>query len=663
MPSRYPSRMLTLRGIALLHDAIMGGAAFFLALVLRLDIARVIPRLGEYVTAAILFGVIVGAIGFLLGMNRGVWRYASLPDLSAIVKTASVSAVLFITAHFFLVRLEAIPRSSIVIAWAFLIVFLAAPRAAYRLYRNERDRRREKADSRGPKKRALLVGATDNADLFLKLTREHGDAPFDIVAILDERGRRAGRFIHGIPVVGPIENFPQIMAHFEAQGRRPDALILTRTREDYERHASIEQLVETASHHRLEMLRLPNLMEMKSFASEIDIRPVKLEDLLQRPPVAPDVPAVASMIEGKAVLITGAGGSIGSELVRQVARLKPSKMILLDANEYQLYSIEREMSSHTPRVAFEALLCNVREEETVTRIVGAHRPDVIFHAAALKHVPIVEAQPLEGIFTNAIGTRNVAEAAIRAKAAAVILVSTDKAVNPANVMGASKRMAEMFCQAMDLSPSEGATRFVTVRFGNVLGSAGSVVPLFEKQLRGGGPLTVTHPEIERYFMTIPEAGLLVLQAAEQGLRRQEERGRIFVLDMGNPVKIVDLARNLIRLSGLRPDEDIKIVYTGLRPGEKLYEELFHSRESLEPTDAEGILAAAPHAIERGLIIRIFDEMKRLVDQGNKAGALRLLKSTVTDFTPGAEIRTMLERTGNSPVAEASVLRQLSSEPE
>jgi O-antigen biosynthesis protein WbqV len=642
MQSKPVSRMLILRGIALLHDAVMGAAAFFLALVLRLDIAGVALRLEEYVTAAILFGAIVGAIGFLMGMNRGVWRYASLPDLSAIVKTASASAVLFITAHFFLVRLEAIPRSSIIIAWAFLIVFLAVPRAAYRVYRNDRDRRRERINRSTPKKRALLVGATDNADLFLKLTRERGDVPFEVVAILDERGRRAGRFIHGIPVVGSLQKFPQIMAHFEAQRRRPEALILTRTREDYEKHASFEELIETASQYRLEMLRLPNLMEMKSFDSEINIRPVKLEDLLQRPPVTLDGPAVASMIGGKSVLITGAGGSIGSELVRQVARLGPRNLILLDANEYLLYSIEREMSSCAPQIPFEALLCNVREKETVSRIIGAHRPDIIFHAAALKHVPIVEAQPLEGIFTNAIGTRNVAEAAVRAKASAMIMVSTDKAVNPANVMGASKRMAEMFCQAMDLSIGEGATRFVTVRFGNVLGSAGSVVPLFEKQIRAGGPLTVTHAEIERYFMTIPEACLLVLQAVARSLNRQEERGRIFVLDMGEPVKIVDLARNLIRLSGLRPDEDIKIVYTGLRPGEKLYEELFHSRESLEQTDAKGILAASPLAIERGLIIPIFDGMKRMIDQDDVAGALRLLKSTVTDFTPGTEIRALIE---------------------
>ena len=281
------------------------------------------------------------------------------------------------------------------------------------------------------------------------------------------------------------------------------------------------------------------------------------------------------------------------------------------------------------------------EKDAVNRIVAAHRPDVLFHAAALKHVPIVEAQPLEGLFTNVIGTRNVAEAALRANVSTMIMVSTDKAVNPANVMGATKRMAEMFCQAMDLDSAVNGTRFVTVRFGNVLGSAGSVVPLFENQIRAGGPVTVTHPEMERFFMTISEACLLVLQAAAHSHARQEERGRIYVLDMGSPVKIVDLARNLIRLSGRRPDTDIQIVYTGLRPGEKLYEELFDNKETLSGTGASGILAASPRSIEGALIVRIFDEMKRRIDAQDLPGALRLLKSTVGEFTPGSEIHLLM----------------------
>jgi FlaA1/EpsC-like NDP-sugar epimerase len=638
--------LLFVRGAALVHDTLMGAAAMFLALLLRLDIGGVQPRIADYTVATLMFGVIVSSIGFFLGMNRGVWRYASLPDLMAIVKAATVSVLLFIAAHFLFVRLEAIPRSSILIAWAFLIVLLAAPRAAYRLYRNGRDRRRaERRDIRRHRKRVLLIGAGDNTDIFLKMVRERSIAAIEVLAIIDERGRRTGRFIHDVPVVGKLDTLSGVISHFEAQGRPPEALVLTRTRDDYERHANLQELVELAGRHHLEMLRLPDLQEVQSLESALEIRPVRLEDLLQRPSVTLDVPRIASMIEGKSVLITGAGGSIGSELARQVVKLRPCSLTLLDANEYLLYLIDTEIREAQSAIQLTAKLCNVRERDTVMEIMQAHKPDIVFHAAALKHVPIVEAQPLEGIFTNALGTRNVADAAMRVKASAMILVSTDKAVNAANVMGASKRMAEMFCQAMDLKSGPDGTRFVTVRFGNVLGSAGSVVPLFERQLKAGGPLTVTHPEIERYFMTIPEACLLILQAASNSLGNLDEKGRIFVLDMGAPVKIADLARNLIRLSGLRPDEDVKIVYTGLRPGEKLYEELFSAREKLEQTNSKNILVAFPRVLEADVIVEIFDKMNRLIESGDTAGALRLLASTVTDFTPSEEIRTLMAPTG------------------
>ncbi len=619
----------------------MGAVAMLLSLVLRFDFDIVVRNLTDFLGAAALFGLIVSGVGFLLGLNRGIWRYASLSDLLAITYAASASVASFTVAKFLLDRLELIPRSSILIAWAFLIVLLAGPRAAYRLYRNRHDIARGKLAYRGAGKHVLLVGATDNADAFLRTITERNSASFEVLAIIDERGRRTGRSIRGVPVLGPLEKLPQILNQFEAQGRRPEAIILTRSREDYEQHASIEALVEIAAQQKVEILRLPNLLDMQSIDAEIELRPIKLEDLLQRPPVRLDAPKIASMIEGRTVMITGAGGSIGSELARQVAALNPRGLILVDASEHLLYSIETELTGTRPGVELHAALCNVREKDAVNKIVAAHKPDVLFHAAALKHVPIVEAQPLEGIFTNAIGTRNVAEAALRANVSTMILVSTDKAVKPANVMGATKRMAEMFCQAMDLNSEVNGTRFVTVRFGNVLGSAGSVVPLFEKQIRAGGPVTVTHPDMERFFMTISEACLLVLQAAAHSRARQEERGRIYVLDMGSPLKIVDLARNLIRLSGRRPDTDIQIVYTGLRPGEKLYEELFDNKETLSGTGASGILAASPRSIERALIVRIFDEMKRRIDAQDLPGALRLLKSTVAEFTPGSEIDLLM----------------------
>lgn len=633
------SRPIVLRGLALVHDGIMGAVAMLLSLVLRLDFDIVVQNLTYFLGAAALFGVIVSGVGFLFGLNRGIWRYASLTDLLAITYAASASVASFTVAQFLLDRLGSIPRSSILIAWAFLIVLLAGPRAAYRLYRNRHDTGR--LFDRGTCKFVLLVGATDNADAFLRTTKERNNASFNILAIIDERGRRTGRSIRGVPVLGPLERLPQILNRFEAQGRRPEALILTRSREDYQRHASIEALVEIAAQQKVEILKLPNLLDMQSVDAEIEPRPIKLEDLLHRPPVTLDAPKIASMIEGRTVMITGAGGSIGSELARQVAALNPRGLILVDASEHLLYSIETELAGTRPSLKLHAGLCNVREKDAVNRIVAGHRPDVLFHAAALKHVPIVEAQPLEGLFTNAIGTRNVAEAALRANVSTMIMVSTDKAVNPSSVMGATKRMAEMFCQAMDLDSAVNGTRFVTVRFGNVLGSAGSVVPLFEKQIRAGGPVTVTHPEMERFFMTISEACLLVLQAAAHSRERQQERGRIYVLDMGSPVKIVDLARNLIRLSGRRPDTDIQIVYTGLRPGEKLCEELFDNKETLSGTGASGILAASPRSIEGALIVRIFDEMKRRIDAQDLPGALRLLKSTVGEFTPGSEIHLLM----------------------
>ncbi|UVK49320.1 polysaccharide biosynthesis protein (plasmid) [Mesorhizobium sp. AR07] len=617
----------------------MGAVAMLLSLVLRFDFDIVVQSLTYFLGAAALFGLIVSGVGFLFGLNRGIWRYASLSDLLAITYAASASVASFTVAQFLLYRLGSIPRSSILIAWAFLILLLAGPRAAYRLYRNRHDTGR--LFDRGTCKFVLLVGATDNADAFLRATKERNNASFNILAIIDERSRRTGRSIRGVPVLGPLERLPQILDRFEAQGRRPEALILTRSREDYQRHASIEALVEIAAQQKVEILKLPNLLDMQSIDAEIEPRPIKLEDLLHRPPVRLDALKIASMIEGRTVMITGAGGSIGSELARQVAALNPRGLILVDASEHLLYSIETELAGIRPSLELHAALCNVREKDAVNRIVAGHRPDVLFHAAALKHVPIVEAQPLEGLFTNAIGTRNVAEAALRANVSTMIMVSTDKAVNPSSVMGATKRMAEMFCQAMDLDSAVNGTRFVTVRFGNVLGSAGSVVPLFEKQIRAGGPVTVTHPEMERFFMTISEACLLVLQAAAHSRERQQERGQIYVLDMGSPVKIVDLARNLIRLSGHRPDTDIQIVYTGLRPGEKLYEELFDNKETLRGTGASGILAASPRSIEGALIVRIFDEMKRRIDAQDLPGALRLLKSTVGEFTPGSEIHLLM----------------------
>jgi O-antigen biosynthesis protein WbqV len=632
---------MLLRGLALLHDTLMAAAAFALAIVLRIGTDGFHVEWREFESASALFAAIVTVCGLAFGMNRGVWRYASIPDLIAIVKTATASIAIFVVVHFLLIRLHDIPRSCVFIAWAFSILFLAIPRVAYRIHRNRRDTIRNTQNAKLTPKRVLLIGANDNADLFIKTIRERQAAPYEVLGIIDERGRRIGRLIRGIPVLGGVGEIPRLVAEFESRDRPVEALVLVRSREEYQKHADLDRLIEIAVEQQLEMLRLPNLLEMQQIDAELNVRPVKLEDLLQRAPIRHELHQVAEFVKNRKVLITGAGGSIGSELARQVLMLAPSSVVLSDSSEFLLYSIEAELRTQTPNVPLTALLCNIREREAVRRLIGDEQPDIVFHAAALKHVPIVEMQPLEGVFTNAIGTRNVADACHATNVKTMVLVSTDKAVNPANVMGATKRLAEMYCQAFDVNSGTDGPRFVTVRFGNVLGSAGSVVPLFERQIKGGGPVTVTHPEIERYFMTIPEACLLILQAAMHAVKAQEERGRIFVLDMGTPVKIVDLARNLIRLSGMRPDVDIRIVYTGLRPGEKLYEEMFASRETLVETGEAGILAAFPRPVDRQMIGRIFDELERLVAARDIRAMLRLLRSAVSDFNPGPYVQSLL----------------------
>ncbi len=645
--STLTSRGFALRAAAMVHDVVMGAAAFYLALFLRLSQEPDVNDIGSYALAGLAFGLLVGLIGLSVGMNRGIWRYASMSDITAIIKTACISVCLFVVLHFLIREPDMLPRSTMAISWAFLVIFLSAPRAIYRSYRNHRDTRRDWTRRNLTVRNVLLIGAGDNADMFLKSISEQRGPPYKVLAILDERRRRVGRFIRGVPILGGPERLPEIVERFRRRGVEPDAVILTRSREEYQRFAAIDDLVAASGELGLELLRLPNLLDMRDIGSDFDLRPLRIEDLLQRQPVRADRTRSLELVGGRRILITGAGGSIGSELARQVASLGPAELVCVDASEYLLYKVETELRRRHPTLKLQAVLGNVRSREAIQRIFEAQQPEIVFHAAALKHVPIVERQPLEGLFTNAVGTRNVAEAAIATGVGLMVMISTDKAVNPANVMGASKRLAEMFCQAHDMKADEGGTRFTTVRFGNVLGSAGSVVPLFEKQLKEGGPLTVTHPDMERYFMTVPEACTLVIQAAWHGMANRAVRGRIYVLDMGTPVKIVDLARNVIRLSGLRPDVDVQIVYTGLRPGEKLYEELFASSEMPDPTGTPGLLIAFPRVIEQGLVVRIFDELARHIRTGDLAGALRLVKSTVPEFEVGAELRPLLddEKTG------------------
>ncbi|WBO57972.1 polysaccharide biosynthesis protein [Acidocella sp. MX-AZ03] len=364
------------------------------------------------------------------------------------------------------------------------------------------------------------------------------------------------------------------------------------------------------------------------------LQPIAIEDLLNRRQVQLDRAAMADLIAGKRVMVTGAGGSIGSELCRQLAMFTPAEILLLDSSEFALWQIDLEIRELAPALPRRAVVADVRDAPHMRAIADEFLPDLVFHAAALKHVPIVEANRLEGLRTNALGTQVVADAVAAAGASLMVLISTDKAVNPSSVMGASKRLAEMYAQALDVQArrSQQGLRCVTVRFGNVLGSTGSVVPLFRRQLAQGGPLTVTDPGMQRYFMTVREAVGLVLQASAVGSGAEAiPDGGIFVLDMGEPVKIVDLARQMIRLAGLKPDEDIQIKFTGLRPGEKLFEELFHGAEQPVPTEHEGLLMATPRLADLAAVRRAMEALARHAARGDEAQAMALLQQMVPEF--------------------------------
>lgn len=617
--------------IAFVHDVAMAALCFPLALYLRLGDAIAWVPTDHLIQASLFFAAIAAVVFQVARLYRGIWRYASLDDLVALTKAVTIAILIFLPVLFFFTRLEWVPRSAPLIQWFLLMAMLGAPRFAYRMWKDRRltavlDGR---ADTRVP---VLLVGVGDEAELFIRNQRRDPSGPYKVVGLLAEKGHRVGFELHGLPVLGTVADLERVIA--EAPDPKPRRLVLAGNRLDGSR---VRDLLERADRLGLTLARLPDLSELKSAggdAGQAPIRPIAVEDLLGRPQARLDRAAMEALIRGARVLVTGAGGSIGSELVRQIAAVGPAELILLDYGEYQLYEIDLALAESRPDLPRRAVLGDVRDPARIEDVLARLKPDLVFHAAALKHVPMVEANPLEGILTNAVGSRIVADACRKAGVKLMVLISTDKAVNPTNVMGATKRLAEAYAQALDAEAGrDGATRFVTVRFGNVLGSTGSVVPLFQRQLAAGGPLTVTHPDVTRYFMTIAEAVELVLQAAAFGIAAREARGRLFVLDMGEPVRILDLARQMVRLAGMEPDRDIAIEITGLRPGEKLYEELLHDTETRMPTDIPGLLLAAPRHGDAASLAAALRDLETLCRARRRAEALALLRRLTPEYRP------------------------------
>ncbi len=577
-----------------------------------------------------------GAITLLVAglpfrMPQQYWRFSGIEDLLGVVGSSIISAALF--AGLLLVSGFPLPTATFPLIHALtLIVALGTPRVVYRL---RRGRRRA---GEGDAQAILLAGAGENADVFLRaLDTREGRAAYRVLGLLSNGPGNVGRRMHGRPILGVFEQAGLVLAKLRQEGRPASAIVVTEADLD---GARLADLVAQAEAEGGTVRRMPPPTRLLGSSDEpAALAPVAIEDLLNRPQVPLDRDGMARLVQGRRVLVTGAGGTIGSELARQLASLEPGLLVLLDNGEYALWQIDTELAETHPGMARQICLADVRDEARIRAVCDHIRPELVFHAAALKHVPMVEANPLEGLMTNAVGTRIVADAARAAGASQMVFISTDKAVNPSSVMGASKRLAEMYVQALDRVVRPGGMRYVTVRFGNVLGSTGSVVPLFRRQLERGGPLTVTHPDMQRYFMTVREAVGLVLQASVVGKETQLAQGGIFVFDMGAPVRIVDLARQMIRLAGLtvapgegaRTPESIAIRFTGLRPGEKLFEELFHGSEPPLPTGYPGLLTATPRTADPAIVARCLDEIAAACRAGQPDTALSLLGRMVPEY--------------------------------
>ena len=563
------------RAAVIVHDFCMVVLALF-ATVWFLESTSATPFSNKLPSLTGIFIVLAlqGSVLWATGLYKGLWRFASFQDMWNIARASTFGTVAIMAALAF-VEGPAIVQwmPTVLIYPALLFVLLGLPRMCFRFWK---DSTISNSTSVKGFKRVLILGAGRSAAMLERELRRRGG--FEVVGFLDDNKRLRGAQVHGIPVLGPIDQLPAI-----GMGYRADLAIIAMPSAS---NQQMQRIVEVCELSEIEFRTLPTLQDLGSQATNIsDLKRVVIDDLLGRDPVSLEWESIREGLVGKRVMITGGGGSIGSELCRQIARLSPIEIIIVDHSEYSLYKIDHELRSEYHDLVFYSVLGDICDPATVEKVIGEYKPDVVFHAAAYKHLPILQTQVREAFRNNVFGTMRVAEAAERHGVGTFVLISTDKAVNPANIMGATKRVAEMYCQNMN---AHSHTRFITVRFGNVLNSNGSVVPLFQEQIAKGGPITVTHPEISRYFMTISEASQLIMQAAVLG-----DGGEIYVLDMGEPVNITYLAEHLIRLAGKEPGRDIEIVYTGLRPGEKLFEQLFHELEPYEQTSHEKILLAHP----------------------------------------------------------------------
>ena len=606
--------MLTKRRILVfIFDLVLISMSLCLAFLLRFDFSIPQPEINLFWECLMVVLVVKPLVFIAIGFYQNLWNYASVQDALEIFKGVSFASILTAFAVLFLRQFTPVPRSIFLLDWFLLFAFLSASRLIWRVYRESY---RFGSSCEGP--RTLIIGAGEAGSLLLKEIRRQMHSSYNIVGFVDDDPEKKGMKLHGVPVLGHTKNLRAIIRLNEIE----DVIIAIPSADK----RTIRTLVDSCRNAKITFKTLPSIGELIDGTLTISqIKNVEIEDLLGRDPVVLDREMIGKYLGGKRVLVTGAAGSIGSEICRQIAQFRPGKIILLEQAETPLYEIEKELTASFPDLRILPLIADVRDREKVMAAFEEFAPEVVFHAAAYKHVPMMEYNPAQAVLNNVFGSKHVADAAHRFKVKNFVMISTDKAVNPTNVMGATKRAAEIYVQALSLASS---TKFTTVRFGNVLGSNGSVIPLFKEQIANGGPVTVTDKRIIRYFMTIPEATQLVLQAGNIG-----SGSEILVLDMGEPVRIVDLAEELIRRSGLIPYEDIDIVFTGLRPGEKLFEELLLDGEGIMPTSHHKIKVLAPVEIALDPVMKKLEVLYATARSNDLAALMEGMMQLVPEFRP------------------------------
>ena len=570
-------QVLMRRSILFFLDIILITLAYFLTFELRFEFF--VPSVFiELLKSTFIYIVIIKIILYtVFGLYNSLWRYVSIDELfKLIIATTLGNVIIYLFNIGFALN---IPRSIILIDWIITIFLTGGLRLSYRVVRRAyQSINRDEDDLQ----RVMIIGAGDAGSMIVRELKNLTNIHYKPVVIVDDDPMKHNSTLYGVPIRKGMDDIPNLVSEYNI-----NEIIVAIPSLGREKLAQIVKIAQTT---HCKVKTLPGINEIINDQVSIkNVRDVSIEDLLGREEIKLKIDEISSYLENRIVLVTGAGGSIGSELCRQIIKFKPRKLVLLDIYENSVYDLQQELLHLYQDLDLEVVIASVRDKDRILDVFKNYKPEIVFHAAAHKHVPLMENNPQEAIKNNIFGTLKVAQCAHEISVKRFVLISTDKAVNPTNVMGATKRVAELIIQAMNQISD---TEFVAVRFGNVLGSNGSVIPLFKRQIAYGGPITITHPDITRYFMTIPEAARLVLQAGAIAAG-----GEIFVLDMGKPVKIIDLAKQLIMLSGLEPDVDISIVYTGIRPGEKLYEELLLSEEGTSETKQKGIFIAKPSTID------------------------------------------------------------------